>query len=90
MKSLAAQQFGLVCTWHAAGASHSAKVRANLHTAHLNQDLGSLTRLFSRAMTLFGLRLWRGSAHFPVTGEHLSACACACRCLLPQWQYLEL
>ena len=28
--------------------------------------------LYVRAMRLFGLRLWRGSATFPVTGEHLS------------------
>ena len=27
---------------------------------------------YVRAMRLFGLRLWRGSAPFPVTGEHLS------------------
>ena len=27
---------------------------------------------YVQAMRLFGLRLWRGSAPFPVTGEHLS------------------
>ena len=27
---------------------------------------------YVRAMRLFGLRLWRGSAPFPMTGEHLS------------------
>eukprot|EP00198_Chlamydomonas_reinhardtii_P011601 XP_001700938.1 predicted protein [Chlamydomonas reinhardtii] len=33
----------------------------------------------SRAMRLFGLSLWRGSAPFPVTGEHSSQGAGALR-----------